>query len=145
MWAGSATPPYLYQSTTRCIGQAECQASFIPLFLSALFALCLCERGHFMVVSGERKYFYLAISGSMEMCLPVQGQYVHFIIMDIKQLVDRELLCWSLVNPADTAGQCNDTHCCCGVSTDTYSTNSGSNCQTDTPSLAGQKEDMSGQ
>ncbi len=41
-----------------------------------------------MELSGERKYFSLAINGSMEMCLPVRGHNVHAIIMDIKQLVD---------------------------------------------------------
>lgn len=41
-----------------------------------------------MAVSSERKYFYLAINGSMEMCLPVLRHNVHSIILDIKQLVD---------------------------------------------------------
>lgn len=51
-----------------------------------------------MVVSGQRKYFYLAISGSMEMFIPVQGHNVYFIIMDNKQLVDLTLLSRSLVD-----------------------------------------------
>lgn len=40
-----------------------------------------------MVVSGQRKYFYLAIDGSMEMFIPVEENNVHFIIMETKQLV----------------------------------------------------------
>lgn len=49
------------------------------LFLFGLFAPRLFERGHFMEVNDERKYFCLAISGSMEMCLPAYGHNGHSI------------------------------------------------------------------
>lgn len=72
---------------------------YLFAFLSALFAPCLCERGHFMEVSGQRKYFYLAINGWRCVYLSL-GNNVHSIIMDIKQLVDWVLLSWSVVNPS---------------------------------------------
>lgn len=70
-------------AVSEVIDRPACQRYYLPMdqnvsppiclfaFLSVLFAPCLCERGHFMEVSGERKYFYLAINGSMEMCLLV--------------------------------------------------------------------------
>lgn len=41
-----------------------------------------------MKVNHKRKYFHLAINGSIETCLPISRHNVHSIIMDIKQLVD---------------------------------------------------------
>lgn len=73
----------LQTAVSEVIDRPACRRYYLPMeqnvsppiylfaFLSVLFAPCLCERGHFMEVSGERKYFYLAINGSMEMCLPV--------------------------------------------------------------------------
>lgn len=53
------------------------------LYLSALsldcLLPCLFERRHFMEVNSERKYFCLAISRSMEMCLPASGHNGHSI------------------------------------------------------------------
>lgn len=89
---GQAADAIIYHwsrmSTLRCTSLLFSLPCLLPAFV---------KRGHFM--DGERKYFYLVINGSMEMCLPVPGNNVHSVIMDIKQLVDWVLLSQSLVDP----------------------------------------------